>query len=193
MKKSEKIEVRVSHEEKQRLSGIADARGLSVSELIRDAVAEDIGTVPHVPRWPGYAAIAAGALAVAALAVGLVRPGATDSLAATPAPEISLYSQTDAESHETALTGGTTQFTLLSEDGRRIRISATPGKSRNGTTRAVFEVCEVEGEACAARETFELTTAASRRHATRSFQFAGDRMLVRMESISPAPILSGEA
>ena len=67
MKKSEKIEVRVSLDEKERLAGIAGSRGLSVSELIREAVAVNIGALPRVPRWPGYAAVAAGAVSVCAL------------------------------------------------------------------------------------------------------------------------------
>jgi len=36
MKKSEKIEIRISHEEKEKLSRLAESEGRSVSELVRD-------------------------------------------------------------------------------------------------------------------------------------------------------------
>ncbi len=182
MKKSEKIEVRVSHEEKQRLSGIAETRGLSVSELIRDAVAEEIGTVPHVPRWPGYAAIAAGVLAAAALAVGLARPGAAGTMLSERAPVVSLYSHTGAASHETALSGSANQFELANRGGRVIRVSATPGKTRNDTTPVAFEICDLVNGACAATSNFELIAVTGQHGATRHFEFAGDEFLVRVQT-----------
>ena len=129
MKKSEKIEVRVSFEEKQRLSGIAETRGLSVSELIRDAVAEEIGTVPHVPRWPGYAAIAAGVLAAAAL-VAAVLPGTARGPALAAQPSVMSVSLSDRDfggstNNVIALRDGAQQsYQLDLQNGRVIRVDA---------------------------------------------------------------------
>ena len=183
MKKSEKIEVRVSHEEKQRLSGIAETRGLSVSELIRDAVAEEIGTVPHVPRWPGYAAIAAGVLAAAALAVGLARPG-TSAMLSERAPVITLYAHTGGASHETALSRSANAFEIANEGGRLIRVSATPGKTKDDITPVTFEVCDLVGDACERTENFELIAVTGGRAATRRFDFAGDELMVQVQTKS---------
>ncbi len=184
MKKSEKIEVRVSHEEKQRLSGIAETRGLSVSELIRDAVAEEIGTVPHVPRWPGYAAIAAGVLAAAALAVGLAKPSASGATLNTRAPIVSLYANTGGASHETALSRSANPFTMARENGQLIRVSATPGKSKDGITPVAFEVCAMVDDTCEATETFALSAVTDQHRASRRFDFGGDEVVVQVQAKS---------
>jgi len=46
MKKTEKIEVRVSVEEKDRLGKMAERRGQSVSDMIRERMSEDVGAIP---------------------------------------------------------------------------------------------------------------------------------------------------
>lgn len=55
MKKSEKVEVRMSLDEKERLNALAENEGRSVSELVRDVVGRyaslNIAT-PHKPVWP---------------------------------------------------------------------------------------------------------------------------------------------
>lgn len=43
MKKTEKIEVRVSADEKDRLARLSEGRGVTISELIRETMAGDIG------------------------------------------------------------------------------------------------------------------------------------------------------
>lgn len=52
MKKTEKIEVRLDFEQKQRLQAIAEARGLTLTELSRQALVEvwDGRGVPLSPR-----------------------------------------------------------------------------------------------------------------------------------------------
>jgi hypothetical protein len=60
MKKTEKIELRVDHEEKERLSAIAERRGQTVSDVVRDALAAELGVAaPAYPKWPGQIAVAA--------------------------------------------------------------------------------------------------------------------------------------
>lgn len=46
MKKTEKIEVRVSVEEKERLGKMAERRGQSVSDMIRERMSEDVSVIP---------------------------------------------------------------------------------------------------------------------------------------------------
>lgn len=54
MKKTDKIELRVDHAEKERLSAIAERRGQTVSDVVRDALAGELGvTRPNYPKWPG--------------------------------------------------------------------------------------------------------------------------------------------
>lgn len=68
MKKSEKIELRVNHDEKERLARIAERRGQTISDVVREALADDLGGGPRVyPKWPGFVALAA--LGVSALAL----------------------------------------------------------------------------------------------------------------------------
>lgn len=65
MKKTEKIELRVDHAEKERLSSIAERRGQTVSDVVRDALAGELGVARvDYPRWPGFVAITACCLAL---------------------------------------------------------------------------------------------------------------------------------
>jgi len=75
MKKSEKIELRVDHTEKERLSKIAERRGQTISDVVRDALAGELGVAPQAyPRWPGVASIAAIVLAAGSLLWTVVGP-----------------------------------------------------------------------------------------------------------------------
>lgn len=72
MKKTEKIELRVDHEEKERLSAIAEGRGQTVSDVVRDALAGDLGVARATyPKWPGWSAVVAGLIGTAALVLAL--------------------------------------------------------------------------------------------------------------------------
>ena len=68
MKKSEKIELRVDHMEKERLAKVAERRGQTISDVVRDALAGELG-IPQkaYPKWPGVAAICALGLATCSL------------------------------------------------------------------------------------------------------------------------------
>ena len=69
MKKSEKIELRVNHAEKERLATIAERRGQTISDVVRAALAGELGAAPQsYPKWPGYIAILAFGLALMSLA-----------------------------------------------------------------------------------------------------------------------------
>ena len=144
MKKTEKIEVRVSHEEKARLSGIAERRGVSVSELIREQMAEDIGTLPRVPKWPGYAAVAAGALALAALSLSVlskVQP--TGSL--RPAAVIHVYGQTYQAAFGRVLPnaiGEAFEETLGLEDGKSVAVRGEIVSVKGDVTTLHVTACE---------------------------------------------------
>lgn len=72
MKKTEKIELRVDHAEKERLAAIAEQRGQTVSDVVREALADDLGVMRmRPPRWPGIAAVTAGLLAIVAMGLTL--------------------------------------------------------------------------------------------------------------------------
>ena len=158
MKKTEKIEVRVSHEEKARLSGIADARGLSVSELIRESVAEDIGTLPRIPRWPGYAAVAAGALAVAALGVSLMTssPTPADTRAVYPSSisvQANWASDTDVIFSLPVEGPAQHDWTMRSKAGEELRVTVTTAETKDRVMPITITACVVQDAACIPFET----------------------------------------
>lgn len=66
MKKTEKIEVRLSHEEKTALTALAEQEGRSVSELVRGLVERymtlSTTRLPSKIAWPKITAIAIGGL-----------------------------------------------------------------------------------------------------------------------------------
>ena len=71
MKKSEKIELRVNYTEKERLASIAERRGLTISDVVRGALAGELGEAPvQIPKWPGIVAIAALGVAILAFLGG---------------------------------------------------------------------------------------------------------------------------
>lgn len=68
MKRSEKIEVRLSHEEKQSLSSIADSEGRTVSDLVRGLIERYVNLntarLPLKRRWGLWAGLVAGGLLI---------------------------------------------------------------------------------------------------------------------------------
>ena len=67
MKKTEKIEVRVSVEEKERLGKMAERRGQSVSDMIRERMSEDVGAIPKNMKMNRMISMLALLLAILAL------------------------------------------------------------------------------------------------------------------------------
>lgn len=77
MKRSEKIEIRVSMEEKQALAGIANQEGRPVSGLVRDVLGKYIAlnapTSKRKPAWKNLGAVlAAGFIAGLIIPIGVV-------------------------------------------------------------------------------------------------------------------------
>lgn len=69
MKKSEKIELRVDYEEKQRLKELAKSQGLSTSEAVREL----LKSVPaESTKWPTVLALSALGVALVALCLPLI-------------------------------------------------------------------------------------------------------------------------
>ena len=75
MKKTDKSELRVDHAEKDRLMNIAERRGQTISDVVRDALAGELGSAPQsYPKWPGFVALGALGLAVCSFYWASVRP-----------------------------------------------------------------------------------------------------------------------
>jgi len=68
MKKTEKIEIRLSHEEKTALTNLAEEEGRTVSELVRGLIERYMKLtqtrLPAKIAWPKIAAIAVGGLLI---------------------------------------------------------------------------------------------------------------------------------
>ena len=68
MKRTEKIEVRLSHEEKQSLSQIAEGEGRTVSDLVGALIERYVGSnvdrLPPKPRWALWGSLVAGGLLI---------------------------------------------------------------------------------------------------------------------------------
>ncbi|WP_298915709.1 ribbon-helix-helix protein, CopG family [uncultured Algimonas sp.] len=99
MKKTEKIELRVDHAEKERLSSIAERRGQTVSDVVREALAGELGALPPAfPKWPGAVAIGALALSAVALIVSArTAPGAVASVIYPETAQVRAQSWTRSE------------------------------------------------------------------------------------------------
>lgn len=140
MKKTEKIELRVDHAEKERLSAIAERRGQTVSDVVRDALAGELGVARvDYPKWPGKIAIGAALLSIAAL--GLISTVIQD--ASSTANIYPIYPKsvsadviTGSESISfdiTTLKASEHELTIKSDEGEAIRmvITASPDPESN--------------------------------------------------------------
>lgn len=156
MKKSEKIELRVDHTEKERLSNIAERRGQTVSDVVRDALAVELGAAPQAyPKWPGFVAICALALAGVSLlwlasghqtgtrerpvmtTASLMLPDMRDPVLRTQVPHRNGFSQTYSINTDT----GRFQFTHdVSEIGSNIF------ELKASLCKMFEETCAPEGE-----------------------------------------------
>ncbi|MEM9838974.1 MAG: hypothetical protein AAF830_07435 [Pseudomonadota bacterium] len=167
MKKSEKIEIRLSPEEKDRLSRRAETEGRPVSEIVRSVLSSDgIESSPSAPeaenasaalqRWGGYALsfIAGGALA-AALTAGQI----PDTDIAVWQTEVTLdlplpkgvsgtpirYRGTMAMPNEDGASG---EMYLSSGPEAGFQIKASHEIQDDGLSIMRFNICRQAGEVC---------------------------------------------
>ena len=156
MKKTEKIELRVDHAEKERLSAIAERRGHTVSDVVRDALAGELGVArADYPKWPGVVSIVAVVLSGVSLGLLVSNPAyrtdGLESLSIKPT-YVSARVSTDADAVAfdiTVLTDTTREFSLQSVTGDTIRMTilATPDK-KSGLLLINSEACIVTEQEC---------------------------------------------
>lgn len=163
MKKTDKIELRVDHAEKERLSAIAERRGQTVSDVVRDALAGELGVARATyPKWPGQVAI--GAALASALSLVSLLPGITSG---TNGSSVTPLYPTSTSAHiytlgETLsfgipmLTSSERDVTLLTEDGKTIRLSlkTTPNLDTHILT-IVSDGCIIKDTEC---DAFDIQT-----------------------------------
>ncbi|MGJ8560782.1 MAG: ribbon-helix-helix protein, CopG family [Litorimonas sp.] len=163
MKKTEKIELRVDYAEKERLTEIAERRGHTVSDVVRDALAGELGVAQSdYPKWPGRLAIGAALLSVLSLCLLLtdITGGGSESGIRPLYPtSVSADVYTTGENLSVdipMLTSSQRDLTLLTEQGKTIRLSlkAAPDAETNILT-IDSDGCIVRGNDC---EAFDLQT-----------------------------------
>ena len=175
MKKSEKIEIRISPDDKEALAKRAEAEGKPASEIVRDllqsgGVTARAETVT-MPRRSLLAAAAAGAVGIGAMiGAGAVALGTTGGEALVDlAFEVRLPIDFEADGFQTVvplqagatipasrLDGATVFLPTGPQTGYRLTVAAPRGAGEAQAVR--LAICEVEGEACAPLGTPELTT-----------------------------------
>jgi len=156
MKKTEKIEVRLSHEEKAELTKIAEGEGRSVSELIRHLVeryiALNTARLPKKTPW-----LALGATAVAAFLAGHLMTYAIGKSKSHP-PVYNFYTQVDKDSTGIgfndisvpiiARDGYENTFLIPREDGD-VRVSLKVEAKKDALRVLNIQLCEMQVDVCA--------------------------------------------
>lgn len=189
MKKSEKIEIRISPEDKEALARRAEAEGRPASEVVRDllqsgGVTAQAETVPEPHR--GRLAAAAGGLVAAGLLLGagvtaLAYTSGEDGVVDV-AFDVSLKVTEGRFTTSKILSGfvtvpadaldGTTLFLPVApSSGYRLTISA-PGDA-DGTQTLDLDLCEASGDTCRPLASPKVT-AKVRGNTTRAAAFGAD-------------------
>jgi len=155
MKKTEKIEVRLSHEEKAELTKIAEGEGRSVSELIRHLVERYItlntARLPKKTPW-----LALGATAIAAFLAGHLMTFAIGKSKSHP-PVYNFYTQVDKDSTGIgsndisvpiiARDGYENTFLIPREDGD-VQVSLKVEAKKDDLRNLNVELCEIRADKC---------------------------------------------
>lgn len=148
MKKTEKIEVRLSHEEKTALTNLAEQEGRSVSDLVRGLIERymSINTtrLPIKTPWLKFGAIAVGGFFVGHLATYFIAKSHDHS------PIYSLKVSMDFEGITVPLikeAGQSDQFLLPRPDGD-VLVKTKVTQSPNSLARLDIELCRKVKTSC---------------------------------------------
>lgn len=163
MKKTEKIEVRVSFEEKERLTELAEQRNQNISELIRDRLAGQY-TVPAQTisrdimwnRGISVVALVLGSIAFLWGLIGMMVDGKSNA-----SPILSTVQMTEVEGFFPALEtkiahrdGFTKSYTIQTE-AASYRTSHAVAEA-GGVFQLKVDLCRVDGDSCVVLESKEL-------------------------------------
>ena len=148
MKKTEKIEVRLSHEEKTALTALAEQEGRSVSELVRGLIERymtlNTSRLPNKTPWVKFAAIAIGGFFIGHLATYFIAKSNNHA----PIYDMRVDVGSDSISFPLlARAGKAPEFIIPSKDGD-IRIRATVEKQPDNLASVNVELCRQSNSAC---------------------------------------------
>jgi len=156
MKKTEKIEVRVSHEEKERLMELAEKRNQNISELIRDRMAGNYTvpaqTISRDIMWNRGMSAMALALASVAFIWGIL--GFMRAEPAPAPPVMSSFSLYGDESFQPVLKtqvahrdGFTGTYSVKSEAGE-FRTNLSVAETSAGVFKLTTNICRTKVSGC---------------------------------------------
>ncbi|MEP4051342.1 MAG: ribbon-helix-helix domain-containing protein [Litorimonas sp.] len=175
MKKTEKIEVRVSYEEKERLTELAEQRNQNISELIRDRMAGQY-TVPAQTisrdimwnRGISVVALVLGSIAFLWGIIGMMVDGKSNA-----SPILSTVQMTEAEEFFPALEtkiahrdGFTKSYIIQTAEGSYQTSHLV--EEAGGVFQLKVGLCRVEGESCVPLQSKELILSPPSRNARQS-------------------------
>ena len=179
MKRSEKIEVRLSHEEKQSLSAIADGEGRTVSDLVRGLIERYVNLnaspLPRKPHWALWAGLVASGLLIGHLGTwGMMqlhhRAGKSK---AENMMSFGLYKLsvllTQTTSNEKLITqilevpllvkNGSTEVHIIEREGNDVRMTTNVVLSDDTLPTVKFDACEITDGKCLPLASPKLTIA----------------------------------
>lgn len=155
MKKSEKIELRVNYAEKERLASIAERRGLTISDVVRGALAGELGDAPvQIPKWPGMVALCALGVAGLALIMNWKSPVTLANASLETATfSVQFWHPESSNSGRPVRTtiqlyDGFSESYKFSGAGAEYRISLLGQLDESETLHFKTEVCRVEENKC---------------------------------------------
>ena len=164
MKRTEKIEVRLSHEEKQSLSELAEGEGRTVSDLVRGLIERYVSLntarLPQKPRWALWSGLVAAGLLVGHLGTWGVIRGAGNIKSVSQefdVYELSMgFTQTLSNGQlsgqnfgsSIVLKNGFKDNYLIEREGSDYKVVSKVYRAENDVTRVGIKVCVVTAVDC---------------------------------------------
>jgi len=164
MKRNEKIEVRLSHEEKQSLSELAEGEGRTVSDLVRGLIERYVSLntarLPQKPRWALWSGLVAAGLLVGHLGTWGVIRGAGNIKSVSQefdVYELSMgFTQTLSNGQlsgqnfgsSIVLKNGFKDNYLIEREGSDYKVVSKVYRAENDVTRVGIKVCVVTAVDC---------------------------------------------
>ncbi len=163
MKRSEKIEVRLSHEEKQSLSRIAEGEGRTVSDLVRGLIERYVtlntARLPQKRRWVLWTALVLGGLLLGHLGTwGFIQlhnqnetPIKAEFMSFGVYRLSTVFSQTTSDGKMTQqflevpllVKDGAVQEHKIEREGNDFIVSSTVTMSEDNLPIVKFDICEI--------------------------------------------------